>query len=45
MFQEPVLLDWRKVLGNVLLQVELRRGYDKRRYRARALELLGSGRA
>jgi NitT/TauT family transport system ATP-binding protein len=39
-FQEPVLLDWRKVLGNVLLQVELRKGYDKRKYRARALELL-----
>jgi NitT/TauT family transport system ATP-binding protein len=39
-FQEPVLLDWRKVLGNVLLQVELRRGHDKRDYRARAQELL-----
>jgi NitT/TauT family transport system ATP-binding protein len=39
-FQEPVLLDWRKVLGNVLLQVELRRGLDKRQYRARAMELL-----
>jgi NitT/TauT family transport system ATP-binding protein len=39
-FQEPVLLDWRKVLSNVLLQVELRRGYDKKRYRSRAMELL-----
>jgi NitT/TauT family transport system ATP-binding protein len=39
-FQEPVLLDWRKVMSNVLLQVELRRGYDKKRYRSRALELL-----
>ena len=39
-FQEPVLLDWRKVLGNVLLQVELRRGHDKRAYRERARELL-----
>jgi NitT/TauT family transport system ATP-binding protein len=39
-FQEPVLLDWRKVLGNVLLQVELRRGLDKKKYRARAFELL-----
>jgi NitT/TauT family transport system ATP-binding protein len=39
-FQEPVLLDWRKVMGNVLLQVELRRGHDKRDYRARASELL-----
>jgi NitT/TauT family transport system ATP-binding protein len=39
-FQEPVLLDWRKVVGNVLLQVELRRGFDKRQYRARARELI-----
>src|SRR3954462_14015135 len=28
-FQEPVLLDWRKVMGNVLLQVELRKGMEK----------------
>jgi NitT/TauT family transport system ATP-binding protein len=39
-FQEPVLLDWRKVLGNVLLQVELRKGLDKKKYLARARELL-----
>ena len=39
-FQEPVLLDWRKVMGNILLQVELRRGYDKRKYLQRAHELL-----
>jgi NitT/TauT family transport system ATP-binding protein len=39
-FQEPVLLDWRKVMGNVLLQVELRRGFDKRDYQARARELI-----
>ena len=39
-FQEPVLLDWRKVMGNILLQVELRRGYDKRKYVGRAEELL-----
>ena len=39
-FQEPVLLDWRKVLGNVMLQVDLRRGLDKRDYRARARELI-----
>lgn len=39
-FQEPVLLDWRKVMGNVLLQVEMRRGLDKKRFRGRALELL-----
>jgi NitT/TauT family transport system ATP-binding protein len=39
-FQDPVLLDWRKVIGNILLQVELRRGLSKKQYRARALELL-----
>jgi len=39
-FQEPVLLDWRKVMGNILLQVELRRGFDKKKYVARAHELL-----
>jgi NitT/TauT family transport system ATP-binding protein len=39
-FQEPVLLDWRKVLGNVLLQAELRPGLNKKHYRARAFELL-----
>ena len=39
-FQEPVLLDWRKVMGNVLLQVELRRGMSKKQYRQRAHELL-----
>jgi NitT/TauT family transport system ATP-binding protein len=39
-FQEPVLLDWRKVMGNVLLQVELRKGLDKKDYIGRARELL-----
>jgi NitT/TauT family transport system ATP-binding protein len=39
-FQEPVLLEWRKVLSNVLLQVEVRKGLNKKDYRARALELL-----
>ena len=38
-FQSPVLLDWRTVLDNVLVQLELR-GLDPRAYRARALELL-----
>jgi NitT/TauT family transport system ATP-binding protein len=38
-FQSPVLLDWRNVIGNVLLQLELR-GLDPERYRARANELL-----
>jgi NitT/TauT family transport system ATP-binding protein len=39
-FQEPVLLDWRKVMGNILLQVELRKGLNKKDYAARAHELL-----
>jgi NitT/TauT family transport system ATP-binding protein len=38
-FQEPVLLDWRKVLANLMLQIEMR-GLDKARYRERARELL-----
>jgi NitT/TauT family transport system ATP-binding protein len=39
-FQSPVLLEWRNVLDNVLVQLELR-GLDPRAYRKRALELLG----
>jgi NitT/TauT family transport system ATP-binding protein len=38
-FQSPVLLDWRNVLGNVLVQVELR-GLDRRRYLDTARTLL-----
>ena len=38
-FQSPVLLDWRNVLDNVLVQIELR-GLDSERYRARAEQLL-----
>lgn len=38
-FQRDVLLDWRSVLDNVLLPVELR-GDDRRRYRDRARALL-----
>jgi NitT/TauT family transport system ATP-binding protein len=38
-FQDSVLLDWRRVLQNVLLQAELH-GLDKRKHRARAQELL-----
>ena len=38
-FQDAVLLDWRKVMGNVLLQAEMR-GLDKRAYRSRAQDLL-----
>jgi NitT/TauT family transport system ATP-binding protein len=39
-FQTDVLLDWRSVLGNVLIQIELR-GRDAAAYRSRALDLLG----
>jgi NitT/TauT family transport system ATP-binding protein len=38
-FQNPVLLDWRSILDNVLIQVELR-GLPPKRFRGRALELL-----
>lgn len=40
-FQKPVLLDWRHVLGNVLMQVELR-GLRGRDYEARARDLLAA---
>jgi NitT/TauT family transport system ATP-binding protein len=38
-FQSPVLLDWRDVLDNVLVQIELR-GLDPAKYRERARQLL-----
>ncbi len=38
-FQEPVLLEWRTVLDNVLLPAEIL-GLDKGRSRARAMDLL-----
>jgi len=38
-FQQPVLLDWRTAIDNVLVQIELR-GLDPRAYRDRALRLL-----
>jgi NitT/TauT family transport system ATP-binding protein len=38
-FQTDVLLDWRRALGNILMQIEMR-GLDPARYRAEALELL-----
>jgi NitT/TauT family transport system ATP-binding protein len=38
-FQSPVLLDWRNVIDNVLVQVELR-GLAPKAYRERAEELL-----
>jgi NitT/TauT family transport system ATP-binding protein len=40
-FQDPVLLDWRNTLGNVLVQIELRRKSSKE-YEERALHLLES---
>lgn len=40
-FQTPVLVDWRDVLGNVLLQIEMRK-LKVESYRERALELLES---
>src|SRR5262249_49960868 len=38
-FQDAVLLDWRRVLDNLMLQIEIR-GLDKAVYRERARELL-----
>jgi NitT/TauT family transport system ATP-binding protein len=38
-FQSPVLLEWRNVLDNVLVQIELR-GLDPAQFRDRALKLL-----
>jgi NitT/TauT family transport system ATP-binding protein len=40
-FQDPVLLEWRTSLGNVMIQVEARR-LDRERYRSRALALLAA---
>jgi NitT/TauT family transport system ATP-binding protein len=38
-FQDPVLLDWRSVLGNVMIQVDIRR-LPRQEYEAYAHELL-----
>jgi len=38
-FQEPVLLDWRNVLSNVMLQIEIR-GVDRETYEPVARDLL-----
>lgn len=40
-FQTPILLEWRTILGNVLLQAELR-GLEVEKYRPRARDLLAS---
>ncbi|HUQ76782.1 MAG TPA: ABC transporter ATP-binding protein [Burkholderiales bacterium] len=39
-FQSPVLLEWRTVLENVMVQLELR-GLETSKYRERAMALLG----
>lgn len=38
-FQDPILLDWRTVLQNIMLQIEFRK-LDTTQHRRRALELL-----
>ncbi len=38
-FQQPILLDWRDVLGNVLFQIDMR-GLDVAAHKPHALELL-----
>ena len=40
-FQSPVLLEWRNVLANVLLQLEMR-GFDPAPHRERAIALLSA---
>jgi len=40
-FQNPVLVDWRDVLGNVLLQIEMRK-LDRHSYEKKAEQLLTS---
>lgn len=38
-FQQPILLDWRDILGNVLFQIDMR-GLDVDAYRPKAIKLL-----
>ena len=40
-FQQPILLDWRNVVDNVLFNIDMR-GLDPAAHRARALELLSA---
>ena len=39
-FQNAVLLAWRNVLRNIMLQVEVRKGFDKQEYMEKAMELI-----
>jgi len=39
-FQNPVLLAWRSVLNNILLQIEVRKGYDKKAYIDKAMDII-----
>lgn len=39
-FQNAVLLAWRNVLRNIILQVEVRKGFDKQEYLGKAMELI-----
>ncbi|MBW2028819.1 MAG: ABC transporter ATP-binding protein [Deltaproteobacteria bacterium] len=39
-FQNAVLLAWRRVLDNIMLQVEVRKGFDKEEYVGKAMELI-----
>jgi len=39
-FQNAVLLAWRNVLRNIILQVEVRKGFDKQEYTEKAMELV-----
>ena len=37
-FQNPVLLAWRRVIDNIMLQIEVRKGFDKQEYTVKAME-------
>jgi len=39
-FQNPVLLAWRRVIDNIMLQIEVRKGFDKQEYIGKAMKLI-----
>lgn len=39
-FQEPTLLEWRTVMENIMLQIEIRKGYQREEYTEKAKQLL-----